>query len=104
MCGICGFTGKTNKIFLKKMTDSIIHRGPDENGSHSDGKINLGIRRLSIIDVETGHQPIHNEEKNIWTIVNGEIYNYKELRKELEKKGHRYYTDHSDTEVIYHHY
>lgn len=104
MCGICGFTGKANKIFLKKMTDSIIHRGPDESGSYSDGKINLGIRRLSIIDVETGHQPIHNEEKNIWTVVNGEIYNFKELRQELKEKGHRFYTDHSDTEVIVHLY
>ncbi len=104
MCGICGFTGRVNKIILKKMTDSIVHRGPDENGFYTDGNINLGIRRLSIIDVETGHQPIHNEEKNIWTVVNGEIYNYKELRKELEKKGHRFHTDHSDTEVIVHLY
>ncbi len=104
MCGICGFTGKENKVFLKKMMDSINHRGPDENGFHSDGKINLGIRRLSIIDVETGHQPIHNEKKNIWTVVNGEIYNYKELRQELKEKGHKFYTDHSDTEVIVHLY
>jgi|MDTC01.2.fsa_nt_gb asparagine synthase (glutamine-hydrolysing) len=104
MCGICGFTGRANNILLKKMTDSIIHRGPDENGFHSDGNINLGIRRLSIIDVETGHQPIHNEKKNIWTVVNGEIYNYKELRKELKEKGHKFYTDHSDTEVIVHLY
>lgn len=104
MCGICGFTGRANKILLKEMTDSIIHRGPDENGFHSDGKINLGIRRLSIIDVETGHQPIHNEKKNIWSVVNGEIYNYKELRQELKEKGHRFYTDHSDTEVIVHLY
>ncbi|MBT6046178.1 MAG: asparagine synthase (glutamine-hydrolyzing), partial [Candidatus Scalindua sp.] len=104
MCGICGFTGRANKIILKKMTDSIIHRGPDENGFYSDEKINLGIRRLSIIDVETGHQPIHNEKKNIWIVVNGEIYNYKELRKELKEKGHCFYTDHSDTEVIVHLY
>ena len=104
MCGICGFTGRANKILLKEMADSIIHRGPDENGFYSDGNINLGIRRLSIIDVETGHQPIHNEKKDIWIVVNGEIYNYKELRKELTEKGHRFYTDHSDTEVIVHLY
>ncbi len=104
MCGICGFTGKANNGFLKKMTDSIIHRGPDESGYHTDVNINLGIRRLSIIDVETGHQPIHNETENIWTVVNGEIYNYEELRTELINKGHRFYTDHSDTEVIGHLY
>jgi asparagine synthase (glutamine-hydrolysing) len=104
MCGICGFTGRANKTLLKEMADSIIHRGPDENGFYSDGNINLGIRRLSIIDVETGHQPIHNEKKDVWIVVNGEIYNYKELRKELEEKGHQFYTDHSDTEVIVHLY
>ncbi|MBU0456221.1 MAG: asparagine synthase (glutamine-hydrolyzing) [Gammaproteobacteria bacterium] len=104
MCGICGFTGKANEVILKKMTDSIFHRGPDEDGFYSDGKINLGIRRLSIIDVETGHQPIHNEDKSIWTVFNGEIYNFLELRKELEEKGHRFCTDHSDTEVIVHLY
>lgn len=104
MCGICGFTGKENKAILKKMTDSISHRGPDEDGFYSDGSINFGIRRLSIIDLNTGHQPIHNEDKSIWTIFNGEIYNFPELRNELEKMGHRFYTDHSDTETIVHLY
>ena len=89
---------------LQKMTDSIFHRGPDEEGFYSDGKMNLGIRRLSIIDVETGHQPIHNEDKSIWTVFNGEIYNFQELREGLKEKGHRFYTDHSDTEVIVHLY
>jgi len=91
-------------VALQKMTDSIFHRGPDEEGFYSDGKMNLGIRRLSIIDVETGHQPIHNEDKSIWTVFNGEIYNFQELREGLKEKGHRFYTDHSDTEVIVHLY
>ena len=102
MCGICGFTGGPDETSLKRMSDSILHRGPDEDGFYSDGSINLGMRRLSIIDVATGHQPIHNEDKSLCTIFNGEIYNYKELRKELEDKGHTFYTDHSDTEVIVH--
>ena len=89
---------------LKRMTESIFHRGPDEDGFYSDEEINLGIRRLSIIDVETGHQPVHNEDQTIWTVFNGEIYNFKELRQELEEKGHKFYTDHSDTELIVHLY
>ncbi|MEW6740276.1 MAG: asparagine synthase (glutamine-hydrolyzing) [Nitrospirota bacterium] len=104
MCGVCGFTGETNITVLKKMADSIFHRGPDEDGFYFDGKINLGIRRLSIIDLETGHQPVHNEDKSIWTVFNGEIYNFQKLRKELKEKGHKFYTDHSDTEVIVHLY
>ncbi len=104
MCGICGFTGVPDKTIISRMTNSIIHRGPDEEGFYTDGKVNLGIRRLSIIDVNTGHQPIHNEDKSIWTVFNGEIYNFQELRKDLEAKGHKFYTDHSDTEVIVHLY
>lgn len=104
MCGICGFTGRPNEPVLKKMTDSLFHRGPDEDGFYSDGKVNLGIRRLSIIDIATGHQPIHNEDKGIWVVFNGEIYNFRELRQDLEEKGHRFYTSHSDTEVIVHLY
>lgn len=104
MCGICGFTGKTDEVILKRMTNAIFHRGPDEDGFYSDGKINLGIRRLSIIDVETGHQPVHNEDKTLWTVFNGEIYNFYELRGELEEKRHKFYTNHSDTEVLVHLY
>jgi asparagine synthase (glutamine-hydrolysing) len=104
MCGICGFTGYSDEVVLRRMTNSIFHRGPDEDGFYSDGKMNLGIRRLSIIDVDTGHQPIHNEDKSIWTIFNGEIYNCQKLRKDLEERGHQFYTDHSDTEVIVHLY
>lgn len=86
------------------MTGTIFHRGPDEDGSYSDGRINLGIRRLSIIDLDTGRQPIHNEAGDVWTVFNGEIYNAGPLRGALEKKGHRFYTDHADTEVIVHLY
>ena len=104
MCGICGFTGHSDEALIQRMMKAIFHRGPDEDGFYTDEKVNLGIRRLSIIDVETGHQPIHNEDKNIWTVFNGEIYNFQELRKELEEKAHQFYTDHSDTEVIVHLY
>lgn len=104
MCGICGFSGLPNETILNKMTDSIVHRGPDEEGFYSDGKMNLGIRRLSIIDLETGRQPVHNEDRSLWTVFNGEIYNSQELRKDLIEGGHEFHTDHSDTEVIVHLY
>ncbi len=104
MCGICGFSGPQNEIVLKRMTDAILHRGPDEEGFYSDGNMNLGVRRLSIIDLETGHQPVHNEGRTLWAVFNGEIYNFQKLRKELAGQGHTFYTDHSDTEVIVHLY
>ena len=104
MCGICGFTGRSDDKLLKKMADTLIHRGPDEDGFYTDDAVNLAIRRLSIIDLKSGQQPIHNEDKTLWTIFNGEIYNFQELRKDMESKGHRFYTDHSDTEVIVHLY
>jgi asparagine synthase (glutamine-hydrolysing) len=104
MCGICGFTGRGDSAVLKRMTDSIVHRGPDEEGFYSDGSVNLGIRRLSIVDVETGQQPVHNEDKRIWAVFNGEIYNFRELRRELADRGHTFYTDHSDSELIVHLY
>lgn len=81
----------------------MIHRGPDDEGFFISGDIGLGMRRLEIIDLETGHQPIHNEDKTIWVILNGEIYNYKDLRQALEEKGHSFYTK-SDTEVLVHLY
>lgn len=104
MCGICGFTGRPDAPSLKRMTDYIMHRGPDEDGFYSDGSVNMGMRRLSIIDLTTGQQPIHNEDKSLWTVFNGEIYNSQELRKKLIEKGHRFYTHHSDTEAIVHLY
>ncbi|OQY10900.1 MAG: asparagine synthase (glutamine-hydrolyzing) [Marinitoga sp. 4572_148] len=104
MCGIVGFSGKMDKETLKKMNDEIFHRGPDEEGFYQDEYMNLGSRRLSIIDIFSGNQPIHNETKDIWMVWNGEIYNFNELREELIKKGHYFYTDHSDSEVIIHLY
>jgi asparagine synthase (glutamine-hydrolysing) len=108
MCGICGVKNKdktdlVDKNILTLMNNSLIHRGPDEEGYFVQANIGLGMRRLSIIDVSGGHQPIYNEDRNICVVCNGEIYNYLELRKELEKRGHLFYT-HSDTEVIVHLY
>jgi len=106
MCGICGFAGNINfdnKKTLQSMNDSIIRRGPDEEGFFSDEKVGLAMRRLSIMDLEHGSQPIFNETKNVCTIFNGEIYNYKELRTELIEKGHQFETN-CDTEVIVHLY
>jgi len=85
------------------MCDRIVHRGPDEEGILAQGHVGLGIRRLSIIDLSTGHQPIHNENKDIWLVFNGEIYNFPVLRRKLESQGHRFYTN-TDTEVIVHLY
>jgi len=104
MCGICGFTGSKNSELLKTMTRVLEHRGPDDDGYLSEDKINLGMRRLSIIDLKTGQQPMHNEDKSVWVVFNGEIYNFKEIRQELKEQGHKLYTDHSDTEVITHLY
>ncbi len=108
MCGICGklHFDRHHMVDLqdvKKMSDSIIHRGPDDSGFHDAGNVVLGFRRLSIIDLNTGHQPMANEDRTIWLIFNGEIYNHLELRKELEAKGHQFRTR-TDTEVIVHLY
>ena len=84
------------------MCQTSVHRGPDDRGIYTDSNISLGHRRLSIIDLKTGHQPIHNEDETIEVILNGEIYNFKELREELEDK-HEFYTN-SDTEVLVHLY
>jgi asparagine synthase (glutamine-hydrolysing) len=102
MCGICGFTGPEDKDTLNAMVQSIVHRGPDEDGFFSDGSVNLGMRRLSIIDLESGSQPMHNEDRSLWCICNGELYNFQELRTRLGSLGHRFYTDHSDVETIVH--
>ncbi len=102
-CGICGFVGLSDKPLLKSMCEAIRHRGPDDTDYYLDSDVGLGIDRLSIIDLATGDQPIHNEDGSIWTVFNGEIYNYQELRKELEKLGHRFYTS-SDTETLVHAY
>lgn len=104
MCGIAGFTGNPSPSVLRRMTDSIIHRGPDDEGFYESEFVSLGMRRLSIVDLATGHQPISNEDRTIWTVFNGEIYNYAGLRKNLEGRGHKFSTDHSDTEVVVHLY
>jgi asparagine synthase (glutamine-hydrolysing) len=85
------------------MCDEIIHRGPDDSGYHVDGPCAIGMRRLSIIDLSSGHQPIANEDESVWVVFNGEIYNFQELRKELTSRGHRFKTN-SDTETLVHLY
>lgn len=108
MCGICGqfYYIENHPVSiqkLKRMTDSITHRGPDDEGYHISDSIGLGFRRLSIIDLSGGHQPMSDQEKNVWVIFNGEIYNFPDLKKELEGYGHIFQTR-SDTEVIVHGY
>ncbi len=103
MCGICGFYDKKDDNLLKRMSDSLIHRGPDEGGFFSDENCSLASRRLSIIDMETGSQPYFSNDKSIVCVFNGEIYNFKVLRQELEKKGF-IFKSRSDGEVIVHLY
>ncbi|MBI4392804.1 MAG: asparagine synthase (glutamine-hydrolyzing) [Euryarchaeota archaeon] len=103
MCGICGFAGFDDKGLLKRMADSIRHRGPDDEGFYTDSQVGLANRRLSIVDVAGGHMPISNEDGSVWVTYNGEIYNYQELREEISKLGHRFKTR-SDTETIVHGY
>ena len=103
MCGIAGFMGQVeNRAYvIRNMTEVITHRGPDSDGFFTDDNISMGFRRLSIIDLGAGHQPIYNEDKSLVLTFNGEIYNYKDLRKELIAKGHKFYTD-TDSEVLVH--
>jgi asparagine synthase (glutamine-hydrolysing) len=106
MCGICGFFGDKTVISyetLERMNNTLIRRGPDETGIFRESEVGFAMRRLSIIDLHGGHQPIHNEDATIWVIFNGEIYNYRELRATLLQQGHRFETN-SDTEVIVHLY
>ena len=107
MCGIAGMIGREGETVtaeqVRRMTDTIVHRGPDEEGIFAQGNIGMGMRRLSIIDLSGGSQPIYNEDRTVAVVFNGEIYNFPELRKDLENRGHQFYT-HSDTEVIVHLY
>ena len=108
MCGICGqynFKAREPVYWdrLRIMNETLRHRGPNDEGYHLDGPVGLAMRRLSIIDVAGGKQPIHNEDQTLWIVFNGEIFNYRELRHNLEKKGHRFYTA-TDTETIIHLY
>ena len=107
MCGICGIYRKdhdqVDKKTISSMCSTMTHRGPDDEGHYLSGNVGLGMRRLKVIDLETGNQPISNEDKSIWIVQNGEIFNYLELRDRLKEKGHHFYTR-SDTEVIVHLY
>src|SRR5689334_21124359 len=107
MCGIAGIVRNDGKPvdeqLLARMNDAIRHRGPDEDGFYLNGSVGLAMRRLAIIDLKCGQQPIHNEDRTSWIVFNGEIYNYLELREKLEKLGHTFYTN-SDTEAIVHAY
>ena len=107
MCGIVGIVRNdrcdVDQALLARMCAAIRHRGPDDDGFYLNKAVGLGMRRLSIIDVKGGQQPIHNQDRTAWIVFNGEIYNYRELRVELEKLGHTFYTN-SDTEAIIHAY
>src|SRR5205085_849886 len=107
MCGITGIVrsdgAQIDRELLARMNDAIRHRGPDDDGFYFGDGVGLAMRRLSIIDLKGGHQPIHNSDRTTWIVFNGEIYNYRELRKQLEDRGHQFYTD-SDTEAIVHAY
>ncbi|MCP2619088.1 asparagine synthase (glutamine-hydrolyzing), partial [Candidatus Aminicenantes bacterium AC-335-A11] len=106
MCGICGIVHTEKPVplsLIKSMCDSIIHRGPDDEGIFINENVALGARRLSIIDLVTGHQPLSNEDGNIWIAYNGEVYNFPELRNELVKRGHKFKSK-GDTETVVHSY
>lgn len=108
MCGICGKlmfdpAATVAPTLMKSMADAMVHRGPDDEGYYLSGTIGLGFRRLAIIDLSTGHQPISNEDGSVWVVFNGEIYNYQALRNELLGKGHVFRTK-TDTEVLVHLY
>jgi asparagine synthase (glutamine-hydrolysing) len=108
MCGIAGIyslaSGRLPPVsVVDAMCRAIMHRGPDDQGIYNDDRAIIGMRRLSIIDLASGHQPIHNEDQSVWLVFNGEIYNYRELRRDLEARGHSFYT-HSDSECIVHCY
>lgn len=104
MCGICGFTGAPRPERLRRMMDSLTHRGPDGEGEWSSERVSIGMRRLAIVDVDGGQQPVANETGSIHLVFNGEIYNHAALRRQLEQKGHRFQSHHSDSEVLVHLY
>src|SRR5690242_8855369 len=105
MCGICGMASPRGADVerLARLSGALVHRGPDSDGTFVDGPVGLAARRLAIIDLETGDQPLATEDERIHVVQNGEIYNYRELRERLERAGHRFRT-HGDTEVIAHAY
>src|SRR5919201_677453 len=91
MCGICGTTSARDGAALRAMNAAMVHRGPDDEGIFGDPEaaVGLGARRMSIIDVEGGHQPLANEDGTVWAVLNGEIYNHPRLRRRLAERGHR---------------
>src|SRR6476660_9569202 len=108
MCGICGIfyndrSRRAERETLADMNRQIVHRGPDDDGFFVEGNVGLAMRRLSIIDIKTGHQPISNESNDIWIVYNGELYNHQELRKRLEARG-LFYNEPATTETIVHLY
>src|ERR1041385_4482385 len=108
MCGICGvfnFSREDSvaRSVLEQMNQTIVHRGPDDAGFFVSENLGVAMRRLSIIDLKTGDQPVTNEDRTLWMVYNGEMYNYQELRRSLEGRGH-VFTSHSDTETIVHLY
>src|SRR6185437_10466162 len=108
MCGIAGFLNldcsqERAEELIDRMCQVIRHRGPDDQGTWADNGVALGMRRLAIIDLSGGHQPIYNEDRSVLVVFNGEIYNYKQLQQELQARGHHFETD-SDTEAIVHAY
>src|ERR1051325_5566935 len=103
MCGIAGYVNldpdrPAHADLVRDMTTTLVHRGPDDEGYFVDGPVALGMRRLAIIDLETGRQPIGNEDGSLWVVFNGEVYNHLELHQELARRGHRFRTR-PDTEV-----
>ena len=107
MCGITGFVNANreaaDRSILEGMNHAILHRGPDEDGFYLKENVGLAMRRLAIIDLASGQQPMYNEDRTKAIVFNGEIYNYQELREKLDQLGHKFYTK-SDTEVIVHLY
>src|SRR5438309_8106637 len=108
MCGICGqhnfgVEAPVLRPDIEDMTRTLVHRGPDDEGYYVAGPVGLGFRRLSIIDLSGGHQPMSDQDESVWIVFNGEIYNFPELKRELQSHGHVFRTN-SDTEVIIHGY
>src|SRR5690242_17711825 len=107
MCGIAGLVrwdgAEPSRDAVHAMCETMVHRGPDDEGLYVDERAGLGMRRLSIIDLATGHQPVANEDETLWVVFNGEIYNFLELRRDLIARGHRFSTT-TDTETIVHLY
>ena len=105
MCGIAGVISLNDSPLepVRRMCDAMVHRGPDDEGFYVDDQVVLGMRRLSIIDLSGGHQPVHNEDQSVWVVFNGESYNYRDLRADHITQGHQFQTA-SDTETIVHLY